>query len=51
MGICVRHDVDGIVWKLEYDDEKFCQHTGTLNAFGYVLASKQWKYASCSPGK
>ncbi|XP_065205001.1 nudC domain-containing protein 1 [Planococcus citri] len=49
MGICVRHDVDGIVWKLEYDDEKFCHHTGTLNAFGYVLASKQWKYATCSP--
>ncbi|XKL69473.1 hypothetical protein PGB90_007242 [Kerria lacca] len=47
--LCVRHDVDGTLWSFEFNDENLCKHAGTLNAFGYVLASKEWKYCTCSP--
>ncbi|KAK7574104.1 hypothetical protein V9T40_011295 [Parthenolecanium corni] len=47
--LCIRHDVDGILWKLNYENTNVCEHVSTLNAFGYVLASKQWKYSTCSP--
>lgn len=48
--IVTRYDVDGIVWTFKSDPEWTFQHEGTLNAFGYVQASKQQKkFMSCSP--
>ncbi len=52
--ICLRHDVDGIVWqpREEFEPKKACwDHIATFNAFGYVQASKrQRKFTSCPPG-
>ncbi|PAV56967.1 hypothetical protein WR25_04084 [Diploscapter pachys] len=46
-GICLRHDVDGVLWSL--NDGKPV-HIKTFNAFGYVQASKQLrKFSSASP--
>ncbi|PRD32175.1 UNVERIFIED_CONTAM: NudC domain-containing protein 1 [Trichonephila clavipes] len=54
--ICLRHDVDGILWQpknifSEGEMEHFkMEHTATFSALGYVLASKQdKKFTSCSP--
>ena len=51
--ICLRHDVDGLVWQPtdETEVQKPCwDHIATFNAFGYVQASKrQRKFTSCSP--
>lgn len=48
--IVTRYDVDGIVWTFKSNPEWNFQHEGTLNAFGYVQASKQQKkFMSCSP--
>ncbi|CAH8481716.1 unnamed protein product [Heterobilharzia americana] len=48
---CIRHDVDGIVWlplcqsvsmtTNPYKDQCIWKHVSTLQAFGYVLASKR----------
>ncbi|ODM87905.1 NudC domain-containing protein 1 [Orchesella cincta] len=60
--ICVRHDVDGIIWKpqllsrpqpesiLSIENVKWeCEHVNTFSALGYVQASKQQrKYTLCS---
>lgn len=44
---CLRHDVDGLLWS--FDDNKPC-HVATLQAFGYVQASKTTRFWSgCSP--
>ncbi|CAL1279257.1 unnamed protein product [Larinioides sclopetarius] len=54
--ICLRHDVDGILWQpknvfSEGELEQFkMEHLATFSALGYVLASKQdKKFTSCSP--
>ncbi|KAG8191444.1 hypothetical protein JTE90_020696 [Oedothorax gibbosus] len=54
--ICLRHDVDGILWQpknvsSEGEMEHFeVEHTATFPALGYVLASKQdKKFVSSSP--
>lgn len=51
--LCLRHDVDGIVWQanqLEQQGQPWLTHQHTFYAFGYVQASKQdAKYRSCSP--
>ncbi|XP_014786647.1 nudC domain-containing protein 1 [Octopus bimaculoides] len=53
--VCLRHDVDGLVWQLG-DDDSFdlatqpWRHVATFNAFGYVQASKQQKkFSTCPP--
>ena len=48
---CVRHDVDALLWKpMGTSAEEFpCQHIGTINALGYVQASKtDKKFINCS---
>ncbi|KAL4234041.1 NudC domain-containing protein 1 [Mactra antiquata] len=45
--ICLRHDVDGLLWKLEADNN--WSHVATFNAFGYVQASKEQRKFSTSP--
>jgi hypothetical protein len=53
--VCLRHDVDGLIWQPSTDAEGSVQsfewkHVGTFNALGYVQASKQQrKFVSCSP--
>ncbi|XP_033096259.1 nudC domain-containing protein 1-like [Anneissia japonica] len=50
--ICLRHDVDGIVWQPTTPDEQQLnawKHHATFNALGYVQAAKtSKKFASCS---
>lgn len=56
--LCLRHDVDGLLWQPESQSvlgnggSMYCpwRHVGTLDAFGYVQASKtQRRFSSCSP--
>ncbi|VDK69813.1 unnamed protein product [Onchocerca ochengi] len=45
--LCIRMDVDGILWKFTEENRKI-QHHATFNAFGYVQASKtQRKFSTC----
>ncbi|CAG9531447.1 unnamed protein product [Cercopithifilaria johnstoni] len=45
--LCIRMDVDGILWKFTEESRKV-QHHATFNAFGYVQASKtQRKFSTC----
>eukprot|EP00794_Sanderia_malayensis_P018750 gene18752-20641_t len=49
---CVRHDVDGLLWKPVLDDDSqgnvAWKHVTTFNAIGYVQASKKnHKYVTC----
>ncbi|EFO18721.1 hypothetical protein LOAG_09774 [Loa loa] len=45
--LCIRMDVDGILWKFTEESKKV-QHHATFNAFGYVQASKtQRKFSTC----
>lgn len=51
--ICLRHDVDGILWRISNNpltDVNACgSHFATFDAFGYVHAGKQSrKFATCS---
>ena len=50
--ICLRHDVDGVVWQPAEATSQSCapwDHIATFNALGYVQASKQQrKYATCT---
>ncbi|XP_059162471.1 nudC domain-containing protein 1-like [Physella acuta] len=49
---CLRHDVDGFLWQTidGQVDKSPWEHIGVLNAFGYVLASKQQRrFCTCSP--
>lgn len=52
---CIRHDVDGIVWlplcqnTLTGRDPCVWRHVSTLQAFGYVLASKRESRFVSSP--
>lgn len=49
--LVLRHDVDSCVWlQSNISNNWTFKHEGTLNAFGYVQASKQQKkFVSCSP--
>ncbi|XP_022082345.1 nudC domain-containing protein 1-like [Acanthaster planci] len=53
--ICLRHDVDGLLWQpgMGADGQRsapWC-HAATFNALGYVQASKRdRKYSCCPPG-
>ncbi|XP_062599810.1 nudC domain-containing protein 1-like [Saccostrea cucullata] len=53
LALCLRHDVDGIMWQPENqckETELPWQHVATFNAFGYVQASKQnRKFTLCAP--
>lgn len=53
--ICLRHDVDGILWRvadspsIDSDQPSFWSHEFTFNAFGYVQAGKRdRKFCTCS---
>nr|XP_022905701.1 nudC domain-containing protein 1 [Onthophagus taurus] len=50
-GIGLRHDVDTYLWQPILENDEFSlKHFGTLNAFGYVEASKQQKkFTACAP--
>lgn len=43
--LCLRHDVDGILWQphdiIDSDNQTWLSHSHTFLAFGYVQASKQ----------
>ncbi|XP_014666145.1 PREDICTED: nudC domain-containing protein 1-like [Priapulus caudatus] len=46
--LCLRHDVDGLLWQPDSDSAQF-RHVATFNALGYVQASKQQlQYAACA---
>ena len=52
--VCLRHDVDGVVWQpikqsSVQDGEAPWSHIATFNAFGYVQASKQQRKYTVSP--
>ncbi|CAF0773976.1 unnamed protein product [Brachionus calyciflorus] len=54
--VCLRHDVDGIVWQPHRvshpasSDTIWLTHENTFSAFGYVQASKQeTKFRTCAP--
>ena len=48
--VCLRYDVDGILWQPSRSKTTFWVHVATIDAFGYVLASKQeHKFVGCSP--
>lgn len=48
--ICLRHDVDGILWQPDRMEQNKWGHIATFDAFGYVLASKQeHKFVTCGP--
>ncbi len=47
--LCTRHDVDGLLWSPSGDPATPWQHVATLQAFGYVLASKQNRRFVASP--
>lgn len=48
-GLVLRHDVDACLFDMS-EKEFSPKHVGTLNAFGYVQASKQQKkYLTCAP--
>ncbi|MFH4973639.1 hypothetical protein AB6A40_000348 [Gnathostoma spinigerum] len=48
--LCLRMDVDGILWMFSSDEGKPVIHRATFNAFGYVQASKtERKFSSCPP--
>nr|CAG4647181.1 EOG090X08S2 [Megafenestra aurita]SVE92483.1 EOG090X08S2 [Megafenestra aurita] len=51
-GICLRHDVDGLIWQPMNDEPEIpwsCQHTATLQALGYIQASKQQRKFTVAP--
>ena len=52
-GVCLRHDVDGLIWqpvaRQPQPSECPWEHVATFNAFGYVQASKQQKKFSTCP--
>ena len=57
LAFCLRHDVDGLIWLPMEDVEEEesnvkwnCHHIGTLQALGYIQASKQQrKFTVCAP--
>ncbi|XP_002163518.2 nudC domain-containing protein 1 [Hydra vulgaris] len=49
--LCLRHDVDGILWRPnELSPDSTWQHVATFDALGYVQASKrEHKFTLCTP--
>jgi len=50
--VCLRHDVDGLVWQPEATSaagDPRVEHEGTFNALGYVQASKQQRKFTVAP--
>ncbi|XP_056154660.1 nudC domain-containing protein 1 [Lampris incognitus] len=49
--LCLRHDVDALVWQPRPDQPSdMWEHVATFNALGYVQASKRdKKFATCAP--
>ncbi|KAF7657727.1 hypothetical protein LDENG_00022900 [Lucifuga dentata] len=49
--LCLRHDVDALVWQPRPDQpSNMWEHIATFNALGYVQASKRdKKFATCAP--
>ncbi|XP_019959970.2 nudC domain-containing protein 1 [Paralichthys olivaceus] len=49
--LCLRHDVDALVWQPRPDQpSNMWEHVATFNALGYVQASKRdKKFATCAP--
>lgn len=49
-GLCLRHDVDGLVWQPSTDETSplKIEHRGTFSALGYVQASKQMRKFTCA---
>lgn len=49
--LCVRHDVDALVWQPHPEQpSNMWEHVATFNALGYVQASKRGKkFATCAP--
>ncbi|XP_035702684.1 nudC domain-containing protein 1 isoform X2 [Folsomia candida] len=53
--MCIRHDVDGLLWQPPEVDNNLLdswtlEHVGTFSAMGYVQASKQQrKFTACPP--
>lgn len=49
--LCLRHDVDALVWQPRPDQPgNMWEHVATFNALGYVQASKRdKKFATCAP--
>ncbi len=51
--LCLRHDVDGLLWQPNEEvmgDKAAWEHIATFHAFGYVQASKrQRKFSTCAP--
>ncbi|XP_072906113.1 nudC domain-containing protein 1 [Hemitrygon akajei] len=48
--LCLRHDVDALLWQPHTKQEDMWEHIGTFNALGYVQASKrEKKFATCAP--
>nr|CAG4651951.1 EOG090X08S2 [Triops cancriformis] len=46
--LCLRHDVDGLMWEPVEEANFHCQHVATLQALGYVQVSKeQRKFTLC----
>ncbi|XP_072322971.1 nudC domain-containing protein 1 [Scyliorhinus torazame] len=48
--LCLRHDVDALLWQPHTQQENMWEHIGTFNALGYVQASKrERKFSTCAP--
>lgn len=47
--LCTRYDVDGLLWAPGLSSSVLWTHVATLQAFGYVLASKQNRRFVASP--
>ncbi|XP_067888689.1 nudC domain-containing protein 1 isoform X1 [Heterodontus francisci] len=48
--LCLRHDVDALLWQPHARLENMWEHIGTFNALGYVQASKrEKKFSTCAP--
>ena len=48
--LCLRHDVDGLIWQPTNESAAPWEHVATFNALGYVLAGKRdKKFATCAP--
>eukprot|EP00062_Callorhinchus_milii_P017061 gi/632969046/ref/XP_007900873.1/ PREDICTED: nudC domain-containing protein 1 [Callorhinchus milii] len=48
--LCLRHDVDALLWQPYPKHENIWDHIATFNALGYVQASKtEKKFSTCAP--
>uniref|UniRef100_A0A914YVP7 NudC domain-containing protein 1 n=1 Tax=Panagrolaimus superbus TaxID=310955 RepID=A0A914YVP7_9BILA len=50
LDICIREDVDGVVYSLDNTNESKLEHYLTLDAFGYIQAGKSSRrFSTCAP--